>query len=214
MSRVARSRTRAAAACGWSIHTLQIWSSVASAWAEAQTARRLKSPSRNGRSRAGLRKRRPSIKPRISPWLFIEAILVEVARGRCERSEEHAVIKQAACHQMHNVAVALDHAVHREQAGAEELGLLALAQVPPDHHVDVAGFVLQRDKNHSARGVRPLAAGHQPRRAPRACVRPGAHFLASYPPPFLQVRSDERERVPTEREAEARVIGDDVFAFA
>ena len=45
------------------------------------------------------------------------AILMEIARGRCERSEEHAVIKQAACHQVHDLAVALDHAVHR-RAGA------------------------------------------------------------------------------------------------
>lgn len=71
------------------------------------------------------------------------------------------MIEQAASDEMHHLAFALDEAGYAEQARAEQLAALALDQMPPDHHVDVAGLVLKCDKYHSAGGVRTLAAGNQ-----------------------------------------------------
>src|SRR5687767_12968844 len=146
MSRVASSSVSAAARCGWLIQTSQMSPSVASASAAAQRASRRNSSSRNASGLAGCRTRRAAIRPRMSAGLSNGAILVEVARGCSERAEQPAIVREAARHQVDHVAVALDHALHREQAGAEQLGLLALAQAPPHHHVDVAGLVLQRDE--------------------------------------------------------------------
>src|SRR5919201_1033939 len=130
-------------------------SSVSPASRAAQAARRRKSSASAGRSRAARRARRVAMRSRMPTSVaFICAdSLMEIARGRCQRSEQRAVIDEPLCDQMHDLAVALDAAVHTEEARAEELTALALYQVVPHHHVDVAAFIFQRDKYHAARGI-------------------------------------------------------------
>jgi hypothetical protein len=48
-------------------------------------------------------------------------ILVEIARRGCERTEQCAVVQKAPGHQVHHLAVALDHTLYAEQARAEQL---------------------------------------------------------------------------------------------
>src|SRR5687768_17375286 len=213
MSPVARSRARAASWCGWSIHTSQIRSSVALACAGLQAARRRNSASRKGRSQAGLRARRAAIKARMS-LAFNTSILVEVARGRSERSEEHAVIKQAACHEVNYVTIALDHALHAQEARAEKLGLLPLGEMPPDHYVHVPGLVLERDENHAACGVRSLPASDEARGARYGAVAQFLDLVRGENAQSGKFFPEERQRMAPEREAQARVVRDDVLAFA
>src|SRR4029079_7752995 len=94
---------------------------------------------------------------------------VEIPGCRGERAEELTVIEQAPGNEMDDVPLALDHPLHAEQARAEELPALALDQPLPDHHIHAAGFILERYKNDSAGGIRPLPAGDQPRN-PRAAA--------------------------------------------
>src|SRR5574341_265406 len=139
---------------------------------------------------------------------------MKVARTREEPPEQGAAVEQAPCDQVHDLPIAFDRAFHREQARAEELAALALDEVAPDHDVHGAGLVLEGNENHAARGVRALPAGDQSRHARPAAVRAAAQRLRRHQAEALQARAQQRDRVPAERQAEARVIGDDVFAFA
>src|SRR5919201_5691348 len=161
MSRVARSSACAAPRCGWSIHTDQIFSSVFIASRGSELGSRLKSSSSNPSARAGRLSRRAAMSPRISMASVIAIILVEIARGRYERSEKRALVVEPACDQMHDVAVALDRALHSEKLGAKKFTALALDEAVPNHDVHVARLVLERDKNHTARRIRTLPAGHE-----------------------------------------------------
>ena len=73
------------------------------------------------------------------------------------------MVEEPACDQMHDLPVALDYALHAKQVCAEQLAALPLDEVAPYDHVDAARFILERDKYHTARGIGPLPAGHQPR---------------------------------------------------
>jgi len=59
---------------------------------------------------------------------------------------------------VHDLAFALDLAVHRHQPRADEFAALALAEVPPDDDVERAGLVFECDEHDAARRVRPLPA--------------------------------------------------------
>src|SRR5205814_36074 len=77
-----------------------------------------------------------------------------------------------------------------------------------------AGFVLERDKDHAARGVGPLPAGDQPGYARGAAVGAEAEFFRREELKPAQTASQQRERVAAESQPEAGVVGDDVLAFA
>src|SRR5438270_3693445 len=115
---------------------------------------------------------------------------------------------------MHDLAVALDHALHSQQPRAEQLAALPLDQTIPHHHVDAARFVLERDENHTARGVGTLPAGDQPGNTRAAAVGAQAKFSRGEESKFVQTASQQRERVAAESQPEAGVVGDDVLAFA
>jgi len=53
-------------------------------------------------------------------------ILVEIPRRGCERAEQRAVVQKAPGDQVHDLAVALDHALHAKQLRAEQLAALAV----------------------------------------------------------------------------------------
>src|SRR5438045_8737845 len=72
---------------------------------------------------------------------------------------------------MHDLAIALDRAVHAEKPRAEQFVALALDEPMPHHDVHIAGLVLQGDEDHAARRVGSLAAGDEARNARRAAVR-------------------------------------------
>src|ERR1051326_4918043 len=151
MSRVAASSTPAASRLGWCIHTPQMRSSVCGASALAQAARRRKSSTSAARSRAGRRPRRVAMRARMptSVAVIVRSSLMEIARARFERPEERAVVDEPPSDQMHDVAVALDRALHAEEPRAEQLTSLALDEMAPHHHVDVAVLVLERDEDHA-----------------------------------------------------------------
>src|ERR1700682_1735829 len=129
---------------------------------------------------------------------------MEIARARFEPSEERAVVREAARDEVHDFAVALDAAVNGQQSRSEELLALALAEAAPDDHVHAAGFILQRDKYHAARRIRPLPAGHQSRNARAAAMGALVHFLGAHHLQLVQVTAQKRERMASQREAEAR----------
>ena len=123
------------------------------------------------------------------------------------------MVEEAPGDEVDDLALALDHALHAEQARVEELAALALDQVAPDHHVDAAGFVLEGHENHPARGIRALPAGHEPYRAHRAAMGIRTQVFGLDHFHFLQMPAQQREGMPAERQPEARVIGDDVLAL-
>src|SRR5260221_14277876 len=102
---------------------------------------------------------------------------MEIARGRFERAEQRAMVHQAPRNEVHDLAIALDRAVHAEKPCAEQLVALALDEAMPHHDVHVAGLVLQGDEDHAARRVGSLAAGDEARYAHGAAVRAPGHGL-------------------------------------
>src|SRR3954452_3349481 len=216
MSRVAASSTAAATRCGWSIHTPQMRSSVSDASSAAHAARRWKSCASAARSRSGRRSRRVAMRSRMfaSAAFIRRNSLMEIARRRRERPEERAVVHKAPGNQVHDLAVALDRALHAEEPSAQKLAALALDQVGPDDDVDGAELVFERDEYHAARRVGPLAAGHEPRRGGARTVRQSAHFIGVHQTAALERAAQEGERMASERESEARIIGHDVGTFA
>src|SRR5712691_11222736 len=115
---------------------------------------------------------------------------------------------------MHDLAVALDHALHSQQPRAKQLAALPLGKTMPHHYVDAAGFVLERDEDHAARGVGTLPAGDQPGNARGAAVGAEAKFSRGEESKLAQTASQQRERVAAESQPEAGIVGDDVLAFA
>ena len=84
---------------------------------------------------------------------------MKIARCRRQRAEQFGVIGEPARHQMNHIAFALHFALDAHQARAQQFAALALDDAVPHHHVDVAGFILQRDEHHAAGGAGALAAG-------------------------------------------------------
>src|SRR5690349_14308409 len=216
MSRVAASSAAAAARCGWSIHTPQMRSSVSVASISAHAARRWKSCASAARSCTGRRSRRVAMRSRIvASAAFIRlSSLMEIARIRRERAEERAVVHKASRHQMYDLAVALDRAFDAEESRAEELAPLALDQARPDDDIDRAELVFERDEYHAARRIGPLAAGDQSGGGRTRAVRKRTQVRGVHQATALEMAAQERERMAPEREPEARVVGDDVGAFA
>src|SRR3954468_13280184 len=216
MSRVAASSTAAAARCGWSIHMSQMRSSVSDASMAAHAARRRKSCDSAARSGSGRRSRRVAMRSRMfaSAAFIRRSSLMEIARSRRQRPEKRAVVHEAPGDQVHDLAVALDGALHAEEPRAEELAALALDQARPDDDIDRAEFVFERDEYHAARGVGPLTTGHQSSGSRARAVGKYAHVARMYQATALEMAAHERERMPPEREPEACIIGHDVGAFA
>src|SRR5450631_2296609 len=139
---------------------------------------------------------------------------MKIARARRQLAEQRALVAQASRDQVHDFARALERAVDGEQVGAQKLLALTLGQVAPDDDVDHAGLVFQRDEGDAAGGAGALAAGDQSGDARDAAMRQvtqlggGAHVL------LLQALAQQRQRMTAEGEAEARVIGDKILAFA
>ena len=138
---------------------------------------------------------------------------MEIARSRFEGPKQCAMVHQAPCNEVHDVAVALDRAVDPEQAGAQQLASLLLDQAAPDDDIHVPGLILQGHEHHAARRVRPLAAGDEARDARRAAVRQIVQLSRIAKPHRLQLSAKQGERMAPERKAEARVVGDDVGTF-
>jgi hypothetical protein len=128
-------------------------------------------------------------------------------------TQQGAVVEQAPGDQVHDLAVALDHALHSQQAGSEHLPALAFHQVAPEHHVDASGLVLQRHENDPAGGIRTLPAGHETRGAHHAPLRPKTKLLGGHELEAPQAVSQQCERMPAERQAEAGIVGDYFLAF-
>src|SRR5450759_387835 len=137
---------------------------------------------------------------------------MKIARARRQLAEQRALVAQSSRDQMHHLAGALQRAVDGEQVGAQQLLALTLCQVAPDDDVDHAGLVLERDEGDAAGRSRTLPACNQPCHARDAAMRQvaqlgsGQHVLA------LQALAQQRKWMTSQRESQARVIGDDVLA--
>src|SRR5260221_14074493 len=105
---------------------------------------------------------------------------------------------------MHDLAIALDRAVHAEKPRAEQLVALALDEAMPPHDVHVAGLVLQGDENHAARRVGSLAAGDEARYAHRAAVRQPVHVLGILEAEGRELVAQQSEWMTSQREPQAR----------
>ena len=76
---------------------------------------------------------------------------VEVSGAGDESAEERAMVLQALGNEVYHWTVPLQNARDAEQAGPQHGGSLSLCQIPPHHHVDGTGLVLQGQEGN-ARG--------------------------------------------------------------
>ncbi len=74
-------------------------------------------------------------------------------------------------------AFLLPHAVHAQQRRTQHLAAVLLHQVGPDDHVDVAGFVFDRDEQHAPSRCRPLAHGDDAGAARQLAIAEGVQHL-------------------------------------
>src|SRR5229473_8043590 len=120
-ARVARSRSNAAVESRYSIHSLQISSSIRSARPP------LASPSERNRpfKRSGSRGEGCRLSP-VTINLSVSAyISVKIPRGRLELPQKGAVVGQAPGYKMHHFTFAFKHSLDAHQARAEQLAPLA-----------------------------------------------------------------------------------------
>src|SRR6266581_2059856 len=166
-ARVARSRSNAAVESRYSIHSLQISSSMRSACPPLASPSERNRPFRRSGSR-GEGCRRSPVTINLSESAYIS---VKIPRRGGEPPQKSAVVGQPPGYKMHHFAFAFKHSFDSHQARAEQLAPLALDETGPDDDIDVAGFVLERDEHRSGSGARALAAGDDARRARRAAAR-------------------------------------------
>ena len=79
---------------------------------------------------------------------------MKIPRARNEPAEKVTVIDESAGDQVHDLALALERAVHGEELRAEQGAALPLGHIAPDHHVDYAGFRRSRRSPYPVAGAR------------------------------------------------------------
>src|ERR1700694_2616637 len=124
------------------------------------------------------------------------------------------MIEQVPRDQMHDLAVAFDHALYAEEPRAEQLASLPFGEAIPHHDVDAPGFVLEGDEDDAARGVGALPASDQAGNARRAAVGAQPELFCREQLKLVQSASQQRERMAAESQPEAGVVGDAVLAIA
>src|SRR5690348_7480403 len=144
---------------------------------------------------------------------YVRSSSVKIARAGGQGPEHRRQIDEPASEDVHDVALPLDRAVDAEEPRAEELAPLPLADLAAHDDVRRAGFVLERDEDDAACRVGTLAADDDPCGAHEASMRRAPHGVGTDEPPLVQPAAQERQRMASQREAEAAVVGDDVLAF-
>src|SRR6266699_1648153 len=166
-ARVARSRSNAAVESRYSIHSLQISSSMRSERPPRASPSERNRPFRRSGSRGeGCRLSPVTINFSVSAY-----ISVKIPRRRGELPQKGAVVCQPPGDKMHHFAFAFKHSFDAHQARAEQFAPLALDEVGPDDDIDVAFFFLERGEHRSGSGARALTARDDTRRACRAAAR-------------------------------------------
>ena len=138
---------------------------------------------------------------------------MEIPRSGRQLAQQRRQVREPAGEHVDDLPLALDLAVHGQQLCAEQLAPLPVAEIAPDDHVDRPRFILQRDEDDAARGVRPLAADDDAGGAHDAAMRRRADVGRGAEPPSPEPVAQQRHRVPAQREAERPVVGDDVLAL-
>jgi len=111
---------------------------------------------------------------------------------------------KGAGNHMHHFAVALDRAVHAEQARTEQLAALALSERRPDHDVDAASLVFEGDEDHPACGVGRCRQVTNPRHLDMASLGLRSQLIGGNE--LAQSASEKRQGgVAAQRQAEAGV---------
>ena len=123
------------------------------------------------------------------------------------------MVDQPLGDQVHHLAFAAEHAEHPQQARAEQFAALAFGQLGMDDDVGKTGLVFQRQEDHAVRRARPLAASDDAGGARRALVFQFAQAAGRGVAPALEMAAQQRERMAAQREAQVRVVGDEVCAF-
>ncbi len=115
----------------------------------------------------------------------------EIATLHLDTRQQFSQVAQAPGDQVTDLADAFPAPVDPEQLRAHQGLALALGQVAPDHHVEVAKFIFQGDEGHAAGRARTLAAGDQPGDADVAAM---LHVLQFRELRQRRARSSERSR--------------------
>lgn len=85
------------------------------------------------------------------------------ATSRSPTLASSAEVGQRVGDEMHHFAFALDLALHRKHAGAEDDAAMLLENLRPYDQVGNPGLVLQRDEHHPLGTSRPLSHQHDTR---------------------------------------------------
>ena len=108
--------------------------------------------------------------------------------------------------------VALPQALHGHQPGRQHFGPMALEDLRPDDHVDRAAFVLERDEDGAAGGLRALAMGDDAAGGDDPAVGDLAQFGRGARPAAGQPGAQQGERVLAHRDAERAIVGQRALA--
>src|SRR5262245_29576347 len=139
---------------------------------------------------------------------------MEIPRLRREPTKQRTVVDELPCDEMHDFVFALDHALDTHQSRAEQLAALAIAEVAPHHHIDIASFILERDEHDARRSIGTLTAGDDATGTRAAAVGEGTDLGGGGELHPFQALPKQCQWMPAEREAETCVISYKILALS
>lgn len=87
-----------------------------------------------------------------------------------QRAQKRAVVVQACGYKVLHALAGFPAAVHAQQARFDQHAALHFRERPPDHDIEHAVLVLERNEGHAARGAWALPHGYQAGRAYRPAI--------------------------------------------
>src|SRR6185312_12687066 len=136
----------------------------------------------------------------------------EVPASYIQAAQQRRQVMQAPGDQVAHATLGFQRALHHQEPRFQEGAALPLRQLAPDHHVDHAVLVLQRDEGDTTGGLRPLAANHQSGRDDVAPGWDGHQLLRAAAAPRAQLCTQQGHRVALQRGAERGVVRLEILA--
>ena len=110
-------------------------------------------------------------------------------RTEFQLAQHRRLVDEFAGDEVYDIALPLDVSSHAEQAREHELLALCFGHARPDHDIDRAGFILQRDEGRAAGGGGALTAGDHAGGAQYLSVAGFRHFFGGADAQFIECRS-------------------------